>query len=212
MHWVVIPFRGAATGKSRLSSDLSEAARRQVALALFQHVLNVACGVAGPQHVLVVTPSSSASKTARRAGAQVLRETSPGHNEAIAQACAHLRARGASTAAIVAADLPLLEATDVELLTRCARSGAIGLAPDRAGAGTNAIALPLGVPFQFHFGSESLREHHRQARRQIGTCRFVRQEGLASDLDTASDLDLLGHPGALSTLPAFGQASYRGLR
>jgi hypothetical protein len=40
----------------------------------------------------------------------------------------------------------------------------------------------------------------------------VRQAGLASDLDTSSDLNLLDEPGALETLPAIGKATYRGLR
>jgi 2-phospho-L-lactate/phosphoenolpyruvate guanylyltransferase len=159
MHWIVIPFRGVESAKSRLSACLSDEARRQVAIALFQHVLNVACRVAGPRHVLVVTPSATAVKTARRASAAVLPEAVTGHNEAIEQACAHLRGRGASTAAIVAADLPLLKPSNIEALMRSARSGTIAIAPDREGLGTNAIALPLAVPFRFQFGAGSRHEH-----------------------------------------------------
>lgn len=212
MHWVIIPFRGPGSAKSRLAEGLSDTARRQVARAMFQHVLNVSCRAAGPKRVLVVTPSVRASRIAKRVGACVLRQDGTGHNEAVAQACAYLRRHGALTATIVAADLPLLATSDVALLMRRARDGSVAIAPDRAGAGTNALALPLSLPFVFHFGDGSFNRHQQQVRERYVPLRSVRQPGLASDVDVVGDLELLEDPEALSTLPTVGAASYRGLR
>lgn len=209
MHAIVIPFRGPGTGKSRLAAGLSDTARRQVARAMFQHVLNVACRTAGARNVVVVTSSPTAREIARRVGASVLRETRAGHNEAVAQACSFLRTKGALTATVVSADLPLLTRNDIEALTRCARGGEIGVAPDRAGEGTNAIAVPLSLRFEFHFGAGSRTRHVRQALKQGARARLVRQAGLAADVDTPEDLALLADPSALATIPVV-DAVFRG--
>lgn len=210
MHAIVIPFRGPGSAKSRLASGVTDTARRQIARGMFQHVLNVACEVSGHRRVLVVTASKTAAAIARRCGAGVLRETTAGHNEAVAEAIDHLRTRGATTAAVVAADLPLLKASNLAVLERCARDGNVGIAPDRSGSGTNALTLPLSLAFKFHFGSDSLYRHQREGRRLGVNVRLVRQPGLASDVDTPADLDLLSDPAALSTLPSVGVMAYRG--
>jgi 2-phospho-L-lactate guanylyltransferase len=210
MHAIVIPFRGPGTAKSRLAAGITDTARRQIARGMFQHVLNVACEAAGPRRVLVVTASKTAVAVARRCGAGALRETTAGHNEAVAEAIDHLRTRGATTAAVVAADLPILKASHLAILERCARDGDIGIAPDRSGSGTNALSLPLSLAFRFHFGAGSLFLHQREGRRLAANVRLVRQLGLASDVDTCDDLDLLADPAALSTLPSVGVLAFRG--
>ena len=212
MHWVVIPFRGAETSKSRLGDCLSDIARQHVARAMFQHVLNVACATARPERVLVVTPSATATRLARRAGASVLRDRTPGLNPALTQAAVHLRSRGASSATIVAADLPLLSRQSLASLMKWPREGCVGIARDRRGEGTNALALPLGLRFIFQFGDHSYFNHFRQIRKQLVIVRSSRAPDLAADLDLPSDLDLLGEPDALATLPAMGAGPYRGLR
>jgi 2-phospho-L-lactate guanylyltransferase len=209
MQWIVIPYRGPAGAKTRLAGAVSDAARQQISRAMFQHVLNVACTTVGARRVLVVTASHTASAIARRAGACVLRERQSGLNAAVAQACASLRNRGATTAAIVAADLPLLNPANLIALNKRASEGCIGIAPDRAGTGTNAIALPLGAPFAFRFGTDSFRQHCDQLREGVLAVRAIRQPELAADVDVAGDLSLLDHPSALATLPVVAAASYR---
>lgn len=212
MHWIVIPYRGPATAKTRLSACLSDTARRHVSRAMFQHVLNVACATAGAKCVLVVTGSRTASSLAKRAGALVLRDTAEGLNAAVQNACAHLRARGATTAAIVAADLPLLSRANLASLNLRARHGQIAIAPDRGGTGTNAVALPLGAPFTFKFGDDSFRLHMEQAHSKALPVLALRQMELAADVDTPADLALLCEPAALSTLPSVDANAYRGFR
>lgn len=212
MHWIVIPFRGSGTAKSRLAGDLSDSSRRQIARAMFQHVLNVACEAAGPRRVLVTTPCPAAMKIARRAGASALRDTSAGLNEAVEAARLHLHARGASTATVIAADLPLLKRSNIEALMRSVRDGFVGIAPDRGGSGTNAIAIPVRIPFRFQFGTDSRYHHQMQSRRQGFMTRLLRQPGLASDVDEPDDLELLHDPFALTTLPQVASGAFKGAR
>ena len=211
MHAIVIPFRGPRTAKSRLATEITDTARRQIARAMFQHVLNVSIEVSGPRRVLVVTGSRTAAAIAKRCGASALWESTAGHNEAVAEAITHLRGRGATTAAIVAADLPLLKSANIAALERCARDGNVGIAPDRTLIGTNALSLPLSLAFTFHFGANSLAYHRLEGRRLGANVSVIRQAGLASDVDTPHDLDLLADPAALSTLPSVGARAYRGL-
>ncbi len=212
MQWIVIPYRGPATAKTRLSGCLSDAARRHVSRAMFQHVLNVACATAGARRVLVVTASNTAASLAKRAGAAVLRERSQGLNEAVEAACAHLRTRGATTATIIAADLPLLSRANLTALNARASRGHVALAPDRGGTGTNAVALPLGARFAFKFGADSFRLHLSQSNGATLPVRVMNHAALAADVDVPEDLALLADPAALSTLPSVEADAYRGFR
>ncbi len=209
MHWVVIPFRGFESAKSRLAGRLSDEARRHISRAMFQHVLNVACQAAGPKNVLVVTPSSTATRIARISGAAILRDKEPGLNAAVTSACSFLRGRGKATAAIVASDLPLLLPDDVHALTQRARDGFVGIARDRSGKGTNAVSLPLGVPFQFKFGEHSFYQHFKQGRTGAFAVTTLRRRGLAADVDVPDDLALLDEEGALASLPVARNIQFR---
>ncbi len=67
----------------------------------------------------------------------------------------------------------------------------MAIAPDRAGAGTNALALrpTSAIPFRFGPGSH---EAHRRAAEAAGLeVVTVERPGLAFDLDTPADLDRL---------------------
>lgn len=212
MQWIVIPYRGPAGAKTRLAGSLSEDARRQVSRAMFQHVLNVACETVGAGRVLVVTASRTAAAMARRVGAQVLKERAPGLNAAVQEACTHLRARGATTATVVAADLPLLSKSSLMSLNARASRGDVAIAVDRSGTGTNAVALPLRTPFVFKFGEDSFRLHLEQGNSRRVPVRAMTAPQLAADVDVPEDLALLADPAALSTLPSVQSAAFRGLR
>jgi 2-phospho-L-lactate guanylyltransferase len=210
MHWIVIPFRGPENAKTRLQPALSDNARATLARAMFQHVLNVATRVVGGRHVLVATPSPVAARLARKVSAMVIRDTSPGLNEALSGARAHLRTRGASTMTIVGADLPLVEPSDIERLMYLASHGHVGMARAWKSGGTNGLSLPVSLKCEFQFGDDSFDRHWHQIL-ELGTppreCGAIR---LRLDVDDPEDLAFLRKPGALSTLPSMPRMAYRG--
>ena len=87
------------------------------------------------------------------------------------------------------ADLPQLTAEDCTALATLP-AGAIGIAPDRHGTGTNALSLPLpdASGFQFAFGSDSFARHRAEAARLGLSLVEIRRPGLATDIDEPDDL------------------------
>lgn len=91
-------------------------------------------------------------------------------------------AQGNAPVLIIHADLPLLTEDDVQALLRAADQGA-ALATDRAGQGTNALAIADGRPLALRFGVNSRSRHCAQ----YPDMPALQREGLIADLDTPDD-------------------------
>jgi 2-phospho-L-lactate guanylyltransferase len=94
-------------------------------------------------------------------------------------------ALGRGSMLVIHADLPLLAAEDIAVLLAQAADGC-ALAPDRAGSGTNAVALHDPSGFMFGFGPGSFARHLVAAQ---GRARVVERIGLGLDIDVPEDLD-----------------------
>jgi 2-phospho-L-lactate/phosphoenolpyruvate guanylyltransferase len=81
--------------------------------------------------------------------------------------------------------------------------------PDRRGDGTNVIALPTDMPFQFAYGAGSFQRHLRSAVAAGLSVRVRRDPLLAIDIDTPSDL---AHPLVQEVLPTWLQTNPANLR
>jgi 2-phospho-L-lactate guanylyltransferase len=81
-------------------------------------------------------------------------------------------------------DLPLLKAEDVTALLDAAADGA-AIAPDGAGAGTNALAIRDGRAFAPAFGVDSLSRH----RAALPDASLVEREGLGLNVDDPATLE-----------------------
>ncbi len=185
---VVVPAKGFARGKSRLAPALDRAARRALNRRLLAGVLAAAALRVRRRDVLVVSNGADALAYARAFGAAALAQRGRGLDAALAQARRAARRGGADVIAIVASDLPFLGAADVAALAAAgARRGAVVIARDRAGRGTNALAAPAAVNFRFRFGPGSAAAHARAARRAGLRPAFVDRPGLAFDVDTPAD-------------------------
>ena len=88
---------------------------------------------------------------------------------------------------MLSSDLPFVAAGDVERLLAAAAPGVATVAPDRAGRGTNALALPAAADFRFRFGRDSAAAHAAEARRAGLRAETLRAPGLAFDVDTPGD-------------------------
>ena len=136
----------------------------------------------------VVTQDDGVARTGMAAGADhVFRATCIGLNAELEEAARLLR--GKNDMLVLHADLPLLKAADLWALNET--PGDLVIAPDDEDAGTNAV-LMRGTSVPFVFGTDSFRRFTAQADARGLKTSIVRSAGLAHDLDTPSDLALLG--------------------
>jgi len=101
------------------------------------------------------------AERARAQGAQAMAEGDGGGlRAALAAGARALAERGAGTVLVLAADLPLVAAADIEaLLEAHGEAAGVSVAPDRAGRGTNALACTPPGAIAFQFGPDSCRRH-----------------------------------------------------
>ena len=182
--WLVLPVKPVQQGKSRLAPHVGAVARRALNLALFVRTLGVAARFPGPDRTLVISRCPEVLRLAHAQGTATLAEAEPGLNEAVSQAVAALPQARGEPIVIVACDLPLVSQEDLKLLVK---PGELVLATDRAGSGTNALCLPAGVPFRFHYGVGSRLRHVAEAALHGLPCRVLQRPSLAFDLDNFDD-------------------------
>lgn len=177
MAWrALVPIKQGANGKSRLASVMSHEERDALALRMARHVLAEleACAEIAEISILAAT------RPAWWPGSWV-EDRGQGLNTELA---AWRRSAGEAPILIVHADLPLLRAGELDEMLAVAASQGIALATDRAGEGSNALAIADGRPFDFRFGPGSRQLHAEQA---PGLAVFD-LPGLAADIDTPKDL------------------------
>jgi 2-phospho-L-lactate guanylyltransferase len=186
---IIVPHRGLDAAKTRLAPSLDPAERVMLASQLLQRVLKVSREVA--DDVEVISPSRPLAEIVEAAGARLAVQRGMGLNEGLEQARSQALLDGIETLIVLHGDLPNLSATDIEtLLDGLPANGGPGvaIAPDRAGTGTNALALrPPGV-IGFRFGVGSFAAHAAEVERAGVWCTAVNRAGLAFDLDTPDDL------------------------
>src|SRR5690606_17701145 len=103
----------------------------------------------------------------------------------------HASAHGATTVAIVPADLPFLNESETTDLLAAVPTRGIAIAPDHRLRGTNAIAFSLPAPVLLSFGPDSFHRHLAQCQEGGGSVAIVQRAGFAFDVDDAADLDVL---------------------
>jgi 2-phospho-L-lactate guanylyltransferase len=177
MMWTaVMPLKLGRDQKSRLSGMLSRADRVELAADMARHVLAVLQASPNIDSVIILSPCPAAwANTGWR------KDEDRGLNEELREA--H-HALGSRAMLIIHGDLPLLAAADITAMCEGAGAAGAAFAPDRHGAGTNAIALTAGATLDFAFGRESF-AHHLAA---IPSACIVRTTGLETDIDTPDDL------------------------
>lgn len=186
---IIIPHRGLEAAKTRLASTLDPEERIMLASQLLQRVLSVARQVS--DDVVVISPSRPLAEIVEASGARLAVQRGMGLNEGLDQARSQALLDGVSTLVVLHGDLPNLRTEDIEAMLRALPAdGAAGvaIAPDRAGTGTNGLALrPPGV-IGFRFGVGSFAAHAAEVERAAVPCVAVDRAGLAFDLDTPADL------------------------
>lgn len=184
---IIVPHRGLAAAKTRLAPVLDDGEREALARRLLEQVLAVAHEACGD--VVVITPSEALEPLVAAAGARLVVQRGLGLNAGLEQARREAIADGVTTLLILHGDLPNLGADDIAaLLEAVPPDGGAAIAQDRAGTGTNGLALrpPDAIGFRFGVGSHAA---HLAAAEEAGVALAeVHRPGLAFDLDTPADL------------------------
>jgi 2-phospho-L-lactate guanylyltransferase len=184
---IIVPHRGLAAAKTRLAPVLDDAEREALAQRLLERVLAVAHAACGD--VVVITPSEALEPLVKTAGARLVVQRGMGLNAGLDQARREALADGIETLLVLHGDLPNLSTDDVAaLLDAIPQPTGVAIAPDRAGGGTNALALRPPDAIAFRFGIGSLATHRAEAEQAGAQLVEVHRAGLAFDLDTPADL------------------------
>jgi 2-phospho-L-lactate guanylyltransferase len=189
--WALVPVKPLREGKSRLKT-LPLPQRIALQRAMLADVLTALTRARELDGVAVVTRDAAVAALAMEHGATVIDEpgSSAGLNAALVHAAKDLCARGARCVLVVPADLPLLEATEIDALVAQARlSPSTFVIPSHDQAGTNALLIGLDPPPVFLFGEDSFRRH-LEPKHQHRVVPWP-AASFALDIDTPQDLAAL---------------------
>jgi len=184
---IVILARDPRSAKTRLRGAIGPAARRRLAIAMFDDV--VAAAVATGWAVLVVTDARSIATRARSAGAGGIVVAARGTRDGARRGVLAAQRHGADAVLIIAADVPLVRAGDLRRIATAGRRSDVVIVPDRHRSGTNALYLRPPSRIAPRFGRRSFAAHRRAAG---AAGRVLAIAGLGLDVDTTADLKALG--------------------
>lgn len=188
--WIVIPMKPLTEAKMRLASRLMETERRGVALAMLAHVTSVASTAVGREQCIVVGGDELVEEAARESGARWEPERGHDLNSSLTLAMAQCWADGAQAVLVLPADVPMLAASDIDVLLDASDgltqpAGVMAMSD----GGTNAMLWPAGVHFAPSFGERSFGRHQSNAAAAGRPLALAPAPGLAFDVDTVDDLD-----------------------
>ena len=185
---IVVPLKGFATAKDRLSGALTPEARESLAQRLATRVLTVSCAI--PHSVvIVVSDDDSLLEWSKAFGAIGVRQSRTGLNGAVSDARDEALRRGCEHVLITHGDL--VDPTSLVELCASLDRGSVTLVSDRHCDGTNVLVLPAAIDFTTHYGKGSFQAHLDEASRRGYSVHVVDDARLALDVDEPADLDLL---------------------
>jgi 2-phospho-L-lactate/phosphoenolpyruvate guanylyltransferase len=194
---ILVPVKNLASAKQRLAPVLDQASRTKLAQAMLHDVLSALHGWKNRLPVAVVTSDAYAMDLAAEYGFEIIPDPdNPGETGAIEMATCVCVERGVEWTLIIPADIPLIEAWEVEeILKRAPAEGSV-LAAAGDGRGTNAAFRRPANLFPLRFGSDSFKPHHTAAQATGKPCIVLRLPGIAVDIDNPEDLkQLISLPG-----------------
>ena len=198
---VVVPFKGAPRGKSRLSPTttqpgLNSTQRARLALAFLQDTVAAAIMAPRVRHVLVVSSAHEIhragvlSNPTRMSSAEksvsVVRDPGRGLNAAVSKGVRFARRMSpASFIAVLASDLPNLESPELGHALALASVHARAVIADHDGVGSTVLTVAPGFEMTPQFGENSRAAHEGLGHALID---FPEESGLRFDVDTFADL------------------------
>ncbi len=188
--WAVMPVKEFVSAKQRLAACLASEARRALAAAMVEDVLEELSAVAELAGILVVTVDSAAADLARRYGAHVSAEAArSGHTGTVAAAARRLAAEGRAGMITIPGDIPAITAAEISAVLAAHKPApAFTIVPAHDDLGSNAVVCSPPDAVALQFGDNSFFPHLDAARRSGIEPTIVRQSGIAMDIDHPADL------------------------
>jgi 2-phospho-L-lactate/phosphoenolpyruvate guanylyltransferase len=193
MRAILIPVKDLSRAKQRLAGILPQEARTRLARAMLADVFVAVSGVRSADAVFVASSDEAALDAARSRGWECLPETEQrSESDSVDHASRLCAARGVAALLRLPGDLPLLRASDIEMvLAHCPQTAGAVLVPSRDRTGTNALLRTPPCLFPSHFGPGSLAKHLAQAQQYPAGGRVLSIPRIELDVDDEHDLRAL---------------------
>lgn len=187
-NWAVIPVKGLAESKTRLSAYLHGDRRKILVEALLDDVLSSIVRSKAYGTIIVISPDENVGSRIRPREVSFLKQTAIGLNRAVEQANRLATLGHARSLTTVLADIPLVEPGDFTELVRLGSPGRrIAMAPSTKGGTNVLLTSPPGV-ISPSYGRWSYSKHLRRAQAAGLNAYSISNGRLSFDIDTISDL------------------------
>jgi 2-phospho-L-lactate/phosphoenolpyruvate guanylyltransferase len=190
---ILVPIKNLRDAKQRLSPFLDSNARFELANAMAEDVLEALGLWRNRPEVGVVTTDPFAIELARKFNFEIITDGNISETDAIETATEVCRQRGAESTLVIPADIPLIEAWELEAILQAAPEEGSVLVPAGDGRGTNAAFRRPANLFPLRFGNDSFRPHFAAAQASGKRCVTLALPGIARDVDNPSDLQGLAN-------------------
>lgn len=198
---ILVPVKNLSAAKQRLAAVLDQPARTELAQAMLHDVVAELAG--WPRHpaCALVTGDPFAIELARQYDFEIIPDReNPGETGAIEMATSLCVARGIESSLVIPADIPLIQASELDQIFAHAPNEGTVLAPAADGRGTNAAFRRPANLFPLRFGNDSFKPHLAAAKATGKPCIVLQLPSVAIDVDNPEDLrQLLAHPGETRT-------------
>lgn len=189
---ILIPVKNLSSAKQRLASVLSQEIRTELAQAMLLDELETLAAWSDRPDVSLVTSDPFAIAQAERLGFEVILDhVNRSETDAIEMATRVCESRGIRDTLIIPADIPLMQAWELQKVLEAAPEQGSVLVPAGDGRGTNAaFRRPAGL-FPLRFGNDSFKPHLAAARATGLPCTVLSFAGIGLDVDNPADLQQL---------------------
>ena len=193
---ILVPVKNLSVAKQRLATVLDQPSRTALAQAMLYDVLTTlhtwpARRKNGPP-VAIVTSDPYAITLAAEYEFEVIPDPeNPGETGAIELATRICVERGADSTLVIPADIPLIQAWEIDEILKSAPAEGSVLVPAADGRGTNAAFRRPANLFPLRFGNDSFQPHHAAAQATGKPCIVLNLPGIAVDVDNPADLQQL---------------------
>ncbi len=189
---ILIPVKNLSSAKQRLAPVLDQSSRTALAQAMLHDVLTTLHKWKDCPPVAVVSSDPYAVELAGEYQLEIIPDPdNPGETGAIEMATGLCVERGVESTLVIPADIPLIQAWELEEILKHAPAEGSVLVPAGDGRGTNAAFRRPANLFPLRFGNDSFKPHHAVAQATGKPCIVLQLPGIAVDVDNPADLEQL---------------------